>query len=152
MFDVTDENPSFPGEFDHIDPEDNFLNTLFPCLEIHDQSDYCSAEKYNNVMNHGYHSLNVINYNIRSYNSNAEIFFALCNSLSVTPNVIVLTETWFNDDNIQCPLNYRGFHTVRDGRSGGVSVMVADCFTSFKIDKLSPVSYTHLTLPTNREV
>ena len=83
--------------------------------------------------------LNIINYNIRSFNKNANGFLPIIDKSD--PHVVILTETWFKDDFRSPITNFNDHHTVRSNRqSGGVSVYVKDTLPSRKIAELSYVN------------
>lgn len=131
------EADELPTELCDIDPDSNFFNSLFPSLDSDTQSAYYSVQSYNESFNSSNRILSIINCNVRSYHANGDNLLALCGSLVIPPNIVVVTETWFRADTVQCPNNYCGFHTVRNvGRSGGVSVFVDSCLVSVKIDSL----------------
>ena len=78
----------------------------------------------------------MLNYNIRSFNSNSHSFDVFLKSLDVQPQFIVLTETWNSPSNVNlCSiLNYNSFHSHRTSstnstRGGGVSVFCDDRFS-----------------------
>ena len=80
--------------------------------------------------------LNILSYNIRSFRKNSDAFLPIIESS--TPQVLILSETWFTDS-FQPPINnYIGYHTIRSERqSGGVSVYIGDSLHSRKIPQLS---------------
>ena len=70
-----------------------------------------------------------INYNIRSFNTNDVIFIYFLRPLDITPNFLILSETWNNTDiKVLCKIeNFVGFHTYRtQTKSGGISVFIRD--------------------------
>ena len=66
-------------------------------------------------------NLQFLNFNIRSFQSNGVIFSAMLNSLPYLPKIIVMTETWNTDSNVDlCFLeNYQVQHTYRNNIRGG---------------------------------
>ena len=89
----------------------------------------------------------VLNYNIRSFNSNSSCFDLFLKSLDIQPQIIVLSETWNTPSNVTlCSIpNYNSFHSYRTSRSsssrgGGVSVFCEDSFSSDLVQSCSFVS------------
>ena len=82
---------------------------------------------------------NILNYNIRSFNKNANSFLPIIEKSD--PHIVILSETWFKDE-FQSPItNFNDYHTVRsDRQSGGVSVYVKDTLLSRKVPELSYVN------------
>ena len=73
----------------------------------------------------------VLHQNIRSFNKNIDTFLLLMKSVNLTPDVIIFSETFFTDSNIQNLPGYNGFHSHRETRNeGGVSVYVLDKYIS----------------------
>ena len=53
-------------------------------------------------------------------------------------HALILTETWFTDDNHCSIKNYCSYHTIRsDRQSGGISIFVDENFISRKVQNLS---------------
>ena len=50
------------------------------------------------------------------------------------PDVLILTETWYDGFSPNIIPGYVGYHSVRTGRSGGVSIFVKNQLSSSKID------------------
>ena len=60
-------------------------------------------------------------------------------SLCFSPDIVVLTETWFDENRkyVDCIASYNSFHTVREyGRGGGVSIFVSDRYECALLDDL----------------
>ena len=54
-----------------------------------------------------------------------ESFFLYTSRAETEVDVIVLSETWFNAENVSDMLGYKSFHSYRpDRRGGGVSIFV----------------------------
>jgi len=71
-------------------------------------------------------SLSIFHLNIRSFNRNSDELTVYLSQLTVKPVVIVLTETWFGEDNVSELNGYNGHHVYRsDRRGGGVSIFVS---------------------------
>ena len=87
-----------------------------------------------NTINHDplfKNDLMVLHHNICSFRANFDELSYLLDSLYRKPPIIVLTETWFDENSVVDIDNYRSFHSYRDGvRGGGVSIYVMDSFES----------------------
>ena len=84
--------------------------------------------------------LAICNYNIRSFNSNHEIFLAFLHSLNINFNVIILTETRFLGEQGADVGGYNGYHCGRAlGGGGGVSVYCDSELSSRKLNQLCMV-------------
>ena len=98
---------------------------------------YLSFQEYNSKILSNQNSISIVNYNVRSYNANFELFSA-CLKNSSFPKILVLTETWFSSDYHEDIENYNSFHIFRNGmRSGGVSVYVDVNFKTEKVEEFS---------------
>ena len=80
--------------------------------------------------------ITIFSQNIRSLNRNLDVFLCMF-SHNTIPDVLIFSETWLAlGDPVNIP-GYTGFHTIRIGRSGGVSIFIKDSFLSEKIPELS---------------
>ena len=81
----------------------------------------------------------MLGFNIRSFNANHLMFESFLGSLSVLPDVVVLSETW-NDGGLSTMYNisnYDACHTIRSNRAGGgVSIYVTKGYSFRRIDRL----------------
>ena len=114
------------------DASDNFLRDFDPDYNYYDQiidqnnlfTSYNSVSDFlsnNPVSNNDKNFMTIFSQNIRSMNRNLDSFLSMFPSNNM-PDVFIFSETW-HDTNT--PVNipgYTGFHTVRSGRAGGVSV------------------------------
>ena len=79
---------------------------------------------------------NLINYNIRSFRKNSSHFLPIFTEMKL--HALILTETWFTDDNHCSIKKYCSYHTIRsDRQSGGISIFVDENFISRKVQNLS---------------
>ena len=85
--------------------------------------------------------LSIMNYNISSFSRNFDNFFSAFN-YSEMPSILVLTETWFSPGQTSEIPGYHGYHTVREGRSGGVSIFVKNYIESRHLPEFSYASIT----------
>ena len=117
------ESNEFLGE---IDPDVHYFDPLDYELSSSDTSNYFSVADFTEFMDSS-PGFTCLNYNIRSFNKNFDNFFCIFGKFKNLPDVLVLTETWFELDSLKYIPGYRGYHEVREGvRSGGVSVYVAE--------------------------
>jgi exonuclease III len=128
-----------------IDPDNNFLNNIFPSFDSEMQSNYYTIDQYNSNYNNYPPSITLFHCNVCSYNANGENFISTLNSLIKMPEIIAISETWLSDttkDLTTLP-GYFSFHTVREGsRGGGVSVFVDHTFEAERIDDLCTADAT----------
>jgi exonuclease III len=127
------------GELQMIDPDDNFFNSIFNSLDQPLQSQYYSVERFNSCFKPD-DTFCIMNFNVRSFNANGDSFLSMLDTLVEPPDIIVITETWFDDrKGNTCDIaGYNAHHTMREGgRGGGVSVYTLDNYTAVKMLHLS---------------
>ena len=113
----------------HILPMNNYSNYF----DI--SSNTCQFYDFNEFNNQFCHESNlfIMNFNIRSFNSNYDDFSVFLNDLKFMPDIIILTETWFLDDTCVDIEGFHGYHSSRSsefsGHGGGVSVYVKKSLT-----------------------
>ena len=122
----------------NVDPDVNLLNDILPSFTDANNvsSDYFTLHSYNDKFNSDSLScLSVLNCNVRSFNANGEILISVVSSMITQPQVLVLTETWLTDENraLANIVGYKGFHTIRGTRGGGVSIYIHDCLSLIHI-------------------
>ena len=128
--------------------DENFSDSIDPDLHHFDQfsesngdtdtiCNYVTFSDYDRIMIDKKSALTILNYNIRSFNSNFDTFIASFNNYDVVPDILTLSETWFTETSLTEIPHFRGYHTIRPQRSGGVSVYVKDKIESKKIPHLS---------------
>lgn len=121
-----------------MDPDINYFSESLNALGSEKQTKVVSVENYNDLNSSDESHLTIYSANIRSFSANSDAMFCSFSSKKSHPKVLVLTETWFQDENVQSVPNYNGFHTMRPGgRGGGVSIYVAKFLTAKPITKLS---------------
>jgi len=109
--------------------------------DVDTDSVYHTIDSFNDTVANSNYNFNLFHLNIRSFNRNSDQLFVYLNQLSVKPDVLVLTETWFTCDEYAGLRGYHGYHTCREGRrGGGVSVYVRDSFKSSSISEWSFVN------------
>ena len=84
-------------------------------------------------------NLSLVNFNIRSLNSNGTYLDALLESLHNPFDIIVLTESWVTDATIGMSNRegYLDFHSIRGSRGGGVEILCRNTLQSKQIMSLS---------------
>ena len=93
----------------------------------------------------------IVNYNVRSFNSNYDEFSIYVSELKQLPNFIVLSETWFMGDNADTMPGYSGTHCNRNvdcaGPGGGISIFVKDTMNAAvhieMFESLPEIEYIH---------
>ena len=104
-----------------FDPDENYFNLAHEGSP-NNQSNYFSIEEFNSA----YTSDNVISciqYNVRSFSKNMDYFLGTFRDLNSLPDILVLSETWFESDSKTSLPNFQASHTVREtGRSGGMGL------------------------------
>ena len=100
-------------------------------VEFSGTCEYFSTENFNLKYNRN-KNLSIIHQNIRSFAKNFDVFSIFLKNIVTNWDVIVFTETWFNEGTSALLPGYKGFHTYRDlRRGGGVSIYVREdnnCF------------------------
>ena len=120
----------FPDSDDidgRMDPGLLAVNNMFSHLNFTDISKYYDIQLYNNCFsNQNTGMLSIFHLNIRGAHSNKTNLETLIHILRHQPDVIALTETWFNDTDKENFLleNYQAFHAVRDSPHGGSSIFI----------------------------
>ena len=121
---------------DEFDPDSNYFDDII--AENHVFSCYNSIDdlfsQNHKLQNSSY--LSIFGQNIRSLNRNLDNFLLPFDENNM-PDVLVFSETWKDEyDPVLIP-GYIGYHTVRQGRAGGVSVFVKSKLISETIQNLS---------------
>ena len=102
------------GNIEHFDVVDSGIDDN--CFD-------CSVDEFNslNMLN----NIKIISQNLRSFESNYDQFSVLLEHLKCDIDVLILTETWFQDKHQSEVVGFRGFHSCRSvGRGGGCSIYV----------------------------
>ena len=99
----------------------------YSSFNVHgDVCHYYSSNDFNSNLSATNENFFLLNFNIRSFNSNFDDFSAYLSTLKTMPDAIILTETWFIGQNSSEIAGYYGYHCNRDPnifeRGGGVSV------------------------------
>ena len=120
-----------PDDFNvSIDPDLNYFEDLYSGMNELQLSNYISINDYN-AINYDKNIFSTMSYNIRSFSANSDTFFSMFHNQNSYPDVLNLTETWFQDSNVEEIPGYKSYHTFRtSGRSGGVSLYIKNDFPS----------------------
>ena len=80
----------------------------------------------------------MLHHNIRSFRKNFDEVSAFLSLLSHRFQVLVFSETWFDNDSVMEISGYKSYHSYRSGRvGGGVSVYVSDILRSTCVEELT---------------
>ena len=122
---------------DDFDPDSNYFDEII--TENHVFSSFNSFDDFymnNKISLQDPNHLSIIGQNIRSFNSNLDTFMLLFDDKNM-PDILVFSETWKDIyDPIIIP-GYNGYHTVRQGPSGGVSVFIKSHINSEIVQNMS---------------
>ena len=117
---------------DDIDIEQNHYNVVYPEVNNEQISKYYDTKKFNELNVNPLTDLLLLNYNIRSLNSNFDQFLAFSHLINKKFDVISFTESWLKEENkhLYNISGYQDFHNLRgDGRrGGGISLYVTENF------------------------
>ena len=105
-----------------FDPDCNYYENSI--TENHVFSTFPSVEDFLNSSNISVNDNNFVTIlcqNIRSFNRNLDSFLAMFPA-NTMPDIFVFSETWHDLNTPVIIPGYTGFHTIREGRSGGVSI------------------------------
>ena len=120
-----------------LDPDIHYFDTT--CSENQNFSTFESIDDFfseNVSLNDCPNTLSIFCQNIRSFERNLDIFLGLFPHDKM-PDIFIFSETWHRENR---PLNIPGFigyHTIRNGRAGGVSIFIKSQFSSSMISKFS---------------
>ena len=118
--------------FSDIDPDCNYFSDIFQDIGSDLHSKYETVETYS-LKAQNSENFTCMSYNIRSFLANSDSFFSIFTDNGM-PNILVITETWFNPSSTREIDGYKSFHVCRsDRRSGGVSIYVRNDIVSHKI-------------------
>ena len=84
---------------------------------------YYDVPKFNKYVKLG-NNLSLLSLNIRSIVKHFDDLKIFLQSIDIEFDFIILTETWLNDNNkdLYNLSGYKGYHYIRNGRAGGVSI------------------------------
>ena len=81
---------------DFLDPDENrFSNSYQPDPES--ICSYSTVSEFNKMLKNNNSGLTILNYNIRSFKKNFDSFISIFESYNETPDILILTETWFSE-------------------------------------------------------
>ena len=120
--------------------KNNYLNDLDPDVNYFDEiiaennlfSTYNSIDEFismNPISISDKNHISIFGQNIRSFNRNLDNFLTMFPENNY-PDIFVFSETWHDINNPVAIQGYKAYHTVRLGRSGGVSIFVKGIISS----------------------
>ena len=114
-----------------------------------------SPEHFNNKFSSSARKLFLLNFNIRSFNTNFDDFAVFLEDLFRLPDLIILTETWNSDEKSAEISGFKSFHCNRppDKRGGGVSIFINNELDAKSMiiskESLPDLEYLHVKLILN---
>ena len=121
-----------------LDPDINFSDSLNND-DLNSSSKYYSILDFNQLDSNQILTLSIVHLNVRTLGANFDKFQAQFASCNLVPDILRLSETWFNHDNPRDLNGYFGHHVTRpNGCGGGISTFVND---SIKSHIWSDISY-----------
>ena len=127
------------NHFDQMDPDLN-LATLSDSPDIFDCRYFTADSFKQSELDSLHQSLSIMCFNIRSFSKNFDEFNGFLDNCGHVFDVIVLTETWANDETrTLCHIpGYNSVHNYRENkRGGGVSVFIKETIRFEAIDVLN---------------
>ena len=120
---------------DNNDDEEQLSIDRIPCRYYTlDTINYDLSDCRNN-------NLTIYHINLRSYSANFDEMSILLDGLNKRPDIIVFSETWFNEDTCEGIAGYVDYHVYRNGRHGGsISIYLKDGIHSHSVNE-----YTYIT-------
>ena len=113
------------------------MDPAYDNIESHNICSYYDFDALRSALPTKCNSFVVLHQNIRSFHRNFDEFSALLEQSSVVVDVIVLTETWFRNNDKGIIDGYNGYHDNREEkRGGGVSIYVRSIYQSSVINNV----------------
>ena len=136
MYDVLESE--FDDYLHELDPDMHYYNH-----QLHENQNFSSYKSIDSFLednfdetNNNLNRITIVCQNIRSFDRNLDNFLELFPPDKM-PDILIFSETWHDAISpIHIP-GYNGYHTIRDGRAGGVSVFVQSKISSYLIEKFS---------------
>ena len=119
----------YDDDDDDLDPGMLALNEMYGHLNFDAMSNYITLDSYNKTNPSDGNVISIFHFNIRSLEYNLVHLEALLGSMLQSPDIIAITETWLNSENMNCYSldGYDSYHVVREkGKHGGVSIFIKD--------------------------
>ena len=103
---------------------ENFNN--FPIID--GECTNYSIGHFNSTFSRMNNQLLIMNFNMQCFDRKFDEFSAFLDEISVPPQIIILTETWFSPTTCMNITGYKGYHCTRSGLNerGGVSIFVLE--------------------------
>ena len=126
---------------DDFDPTMSTIELMYDHLNLNEISKYYDLSQYNNSFETDDNKiLSILHFNIRSIGKNGDEMILLLESLSKQPDIIVLTESFLDSNNMTTTKldGYNDFHVVRgEDKRGGVSIFVRNHLDADNIEEFS---------------
>ena len=119
------------------------INDIHGHTDMNNISKYYDIHAYNKLIPRNSNKLNILHINSRSLPKNIDNITAFLNSLSVSPDILAVTETWLNDTNkhLYQLSGYNSYHLVRTTRAqGGVSIFISHNIQCEQLQELTIVN------------
>ena len=116
------------------------INDIHGHTDIDNISQYYDIHAYNKLIPVNSNKLNILHINSRSLPKNIDNITAFLNALSVSPDILAITETWLNDTNkhLYQITGYNSYHLVRTTRGqGGVSIYISNNIQCEQLQELT---------------
>ena len=115
----------------------------------------CSTGHFNRIFSSVNDQLLVMNFNIQCFNSKIDEFLVFLDQITISPHILVLTETWFAPSTCRDISGYKAYHCTRPGSNerGGVSIYILETLNlsclhySFKVN--SDLEHVRIILKPN---
>ena len=119
------------------------INNLHGHTDFSNVSNYFDIDKYNKLAFHDTNKINILHINSRSLPKNIDNIIAFLTTLSTTPDILAVTETWLSNNNKQLHQlpGYHSYHLVRTNRAhGGVTIYISNNLQSQQTPDLTFIS------------
>ena len=98
-----------------------------------------------------------MNFNIQCFDSKFDEFSAFLDNISLLPQILILTETWFCPTTCRNIPGYKGYHCTRPGLNerGGVSIYILETLNlscvHYSFNVTANLEHVHIVLKPNSE-
>ena len=119
------------------------INSLHGHTDLNNISNYYDLDGYNKLATHDTNKINILHINSRSLPKNIDNIIAFLATLSTTPDILAVTETWLTNINKQLHQlpGYHSYHLVRTNRAhGGVTIYISNKLQSQQIPDLTLIN------------
>lgn len=124
------------------------LNNLDPDIEFYNNnaqdqhnvnSEYFDMDKYNRLLQNHPASFVIMNFNIRSFEKNIDLFNSFLGTAKKYPDIFIFSETWFKPNTYLPTLSgYESHHSIRSiNNGGGISIYYNEKYDMSPLYELS---------------